>query len=211
MLPKPGQPDIGLTSTSECAGAGKQFMDQPIETARAGDSPRETAALSLEEQLVLWAMRVWVSHFKRDQPPCAAFSRAFAIVGAAEAADHLGALMSVIASGAIRSIEIRCPACPALADDEALLLGAVAKAQRGVLSAVFPPLQDLVIYSAARAATSPLVEFGRALLAAGHVLPQRIGPDAPQAIGPLAMADEGTAAYHGQQSCCADPGAKLIH
>ena len=72
-------------------------------------APRHRRArdLSSEEQLVLWAIRVWVSHFKRGTPPCAGYARCFAMAGAPEVAESLDALLTLTGRHARTAIDPR--------------------------------------------------------------------------------------------------------
>lgn len=163
-----------------------------------------TAELSLPEQLLVWGMRAWVAHFKQGRPPCAGYARAFALAGTASAAVHLDQLLSLLAAGAVRGIDVRCPPCPSLSPDEALLLDAVARLQHEPVPALPESLCALMTATAARAATAPLIRLSVALLAAGHHLPLRPQPSGAGA-GPTPAREQIPAA------CCADPGALLVH
>lgn len=174
----------------------------------AGRSDRSafvrTADLCLAEQLLVWGMRAWVDHFKRGEALCSVYQRAFQKIGAPEAADHLSELLGLVAMGAVRSIDVRCQPCPALSDDEAAIIEAIARSQRGTGAAFHLGLLDFVDRATAETAVIPIVRIGMAFFDADQVLPLR-------GLAENRKTAESAGAAPGGTSCCSDPGAALIH
>ncbi|MBU0723487.1 MAG: hypothetical protein KJ904_12010 [Alphaproteobacteria bacterium] len=90
------------------------------------------AELDAGRKLVLWGMRVWVSGLHQDWPAdrtSETLQDGFAMAYAAAAIEPLGDMMSILAGGSCRQIAINCPRCPAVTEDEHLLLDLLALCQ----------------------------------------------------------------------------------
>ena len=172
-------------------------VKRPTETA----GTRDTAALSLAEQLSLWAIRAWVSRRLQGLGPCPGFYRAFVLAGAPQAAPHLAGFMSVLAVGARRDILVNCPKCPEITPDEERLLAALGAAQFEAEVVASDWLDSLMIPPAVRDGLPRLWRFGRALLDAGMSLP----------YDPEAGFREAEEAASLEAQRCPDRGAALIH
>jgi len=87
--------------------------------------------LTRAETLVLWAMRAWVAGHRHGIPVLANLRTAFRNEGAPAAAEAVDDLMGFIANGAGRTIQVNCPRCRQVTEDERLLLDVVALHQQG--------------------------------------------------------------------------------
>lgn len=129
--------------------------------------PRQTATMSLAEQLSLWGIRAWVGRRMQNQAPCAGFFRAFKLAGAPQAADHLADFMSLLSVTAQRCLEINCPKCPDVTTDEELLIAALTAAQCDGFGAASSLLGKLIVPPAIHGSLLELRRFGRAMSEAG--------------------------------------------
>jgi len=139
--------------------------------------PVETRHLAPGELALLRGLRLWVALWRRGRDPLPEVAEEFAALGARAAGPGLDALLRVLVRAGGRSLDVRCPRCPALSRDEALLLHAVGHGQRGDLSAMAMLLAGCGLGSvAARFAGGPAEGIGRVLAAAGWRLPRRAVP-----------------------------------
>jgi hypothetical protein len=95
------------------------------------DYPTMATALDVAERLLLVAIRWWVAAFRRAEDPLPQLSADMAAAGVDDAALSVDALMAVLARTARRTIDIHCPRCPSLTEDEQRLLHATSLAQTG--------------------------------------------------------------------------------
>ena len=158
-----------------------------------------TRELTPGEQLMVWATRVWVTHFKQGKPPCAGFGRGFAAAGVPHAADNLDRLMHLVGRHAQRSIDIRCVHCRMLSDDESGWLHAIASLQRGDVGPARDTLSGYVEPSVLSAVCVIMAQIALALATVDLRLPLRPAPNAAEA--PQAPSS----------SSCPDVGLSLVH
>lgn len=130
--------------------------------------------LPITDRLVVLAIRAWAAAVRHDAAPGAAARAAFGAVGLADVASLIHALMTAIAHGARRPLDIAPPCGPRLTGDEGLILDAIAlgRAAGGVDPAL--ALRPVLTLSACRAAGHLCVELGRALADAGAALDGRL-------------------------------------
>ena len=126
--------------------------------------------LKLPDRLVLWAIRAWVVGIKRcsdsDEPIQAAFGK----YGIPEAAYLIDGLMSVVASGACRSLAVECVCHDAVSDDERCLLAAAALHQDGCGFEARFLLRTMLSPDASNGAAEILDRLGALLADAGLTL-----------------------------------------
>ena len=136
--------------------------------------PAEFADIPFGEQLILWAVRIWVQALQKEANAQSVLRTGFSHVGAPEAHPALDDLMTIISNSAQCSIDIRCPKCPSISPDEQKLLGAIAAWQHGrhpsfadsFLCAWIPP-------SALRIARTPVSQLATALQDVGLTIRSR--------------------------------------
>lgn len=139
--------------------------------------PENASDLAPIERTVLLALRLWAAAFRRGEDPMPDLFAAMAERGAPrDAALSVDALLAVAARTARRPLDLRCPSCPGLSDDEARLLRAGALAQRGDPDAAEGALRPLLSDAGASFALGPLEGLGALLAAAGRRLPLRRPP-----------------------------------
>jgi hypothetical protein len=144
----------------------------------------DVSALDFTAQFTVWAVRSWVQAFKAKESFDDVTQQTFARFGLSRAALAIDSLMTVVATSAARSIDIRCVQCRLLSPDEALLIDAMAAAQSGGYFVATVALRQLMPGTAARAALPHLVDLARDLSEAGMVakpIPPYAGLAAPTA------------------------------
>lgn len=85
--------------------------------------------LSFAQRFAVWSLRLWLAEQLGDETACSRCDAAFAVAGAAEARGALDRLMRCVAGMPRRPVRLAPVNKPALSDDEALLLRALAVAQ----------------------------------------------------------------------------------
>jgi hypothetical protein len=93
--------------------------------------PDLAADLDKGESILLLAIRWWGESFREGEDPIPCLLQGLETVGTADAAFSIDGLMSIVARVARRPVDIRCPHCPRLSDNEKHLLRAVCLAQNG--------------------------------------------------------------------------------
>lgn len=130
--------------------------------------------LPFGEKLILWAVRIWVQAIKQEANAQTVLRTGFKRAGAPDAHPALDDLMTIIATSAQCSIDVRCPKCSSISPDEQRLLGAVSAWQNEVnpyladsfLCAWIPP-------SALRVARTPTAQLAQSLKIAGLAIRPR--------------------------------------
>lgn len=136
--------------------------------ARLEDQP-------ITDRLLVMAIRAWVDAVRADLPPCAAARACFEMVGSAEVASLVHALMTAIGYGVSRPLHIGRAACPGLTGDESLILDAVALGRaRGSVDPAMV-LRPFLTVAACRPVGHLCVELGRELAGRGMGLDGRLG------------------------------------
>jgi hypothetical protein len=93
--------------------------------------PDLAADLDKGETILLLAIRWWGESFREGEDPIPCLLEGLETAGTADAAFSIDGLMSIVARIARRPVDIRCPRCPRLSDDEKHLLRAASLAQNG--------------------------------------------------------------------------------
>lgn len=123
------------------------------EMAHKGD---ETTLLELPfaEQFVVWATRTWVAGLKDGIARSFSLQRGFDLAGIPKGLHALDSLLGTVATGAARSIDIRCVQCRFVSDDERAILAAVAGCQTGASSSARGVFECFLVPAAARIAAA---------------------------------------------------------
>ena len=96
--------------------------------AKLGDAFLE---LSFGEQLFLWGIRIWVSGYRNDANAQDMLCLAYTHAGVPKAHAKLNAMMEMITTAGFGVMDVRCPSCIKVSDDELLLMSAIAAWQHG--------------------------------------------------------------------------------
>ena len=91
----------------------------------------EFLELSFGEQLFLWGIRIWVSGYRNDTNVHNMLRLAYTHAGVPKAHTELNTMMEVITTAAFGVMDVRCPSCTKVSDDELLLMSAIAAWQHG--------------------------------------------------------------------------------
>jgi hypothetical protein len=143
----------------------------------ASESVDTFEALEIPERLLIWGCRTWAACSRSRICPVSELQEVFARFGVVEAVASLDALLCATARTAIRTIEVRCPRCPNLSDDELCLLQAAAAAQHRDFESARTHLQRWLPGPVANWALGPACGLGALFEDAGLVLPVRLEPD----------------------------------
>lgn len=130
----------------------------------------EVAALEPASWLVLWGLRHWALCHRQEQSAWPMLNDLFGRNQVGAAAYSLNGLMQITALTTKRSLDVRCPACSKLSDDERLMLRAVCAAQRGDIEAARGILRDWLPETAVRMAFHMVFGLADILADAGFQL-----------------------------------------
>jgi len=166
------------------------------EPAYETDTP--LAFLGTAELLLLTTTRLWMAHFFDPQgghrPWQGGLGAAQLDHGAAEAFDRFWRTVSVAPK---KQLDLRCPACPALGEDEGVFLQAMQALQRGRPGMAHALLAPWMPPAAVRIARSALEIVAGCFLAVGLELPdRRTLPAGPRGRTAVACPDRGLALLH---------------
>jgi len=132
------------------------------------DQTRDVADLPKPEVLMLLAMRWWVRCHQTGEDPVPRLVQAMRRAGVRDAAHSVDGLMGMVASTARRPVDIRCSRCPALSDDETVLLHAAMLTQWERADLAEHHLREHLLSGAGAAfAIGPLEGLGFLFLEAG--------------------------------------------
>jgi hypothetical protein len=147
----------------------------------ASESVDTFEALEIPERLLIWGARTWAACSRSHICPMDELQKVFGRFGVVEAVASLDALLCATARTAIRTIEVRCPRCPNLSDDEVYLLQAAAAAQHRDFDSARRHLQCWLPAPVADWALGPACGLGALFAEAGLVLPLRAALDVDEA------------------------------
>lgn len=131
---------------------------------------RGIATLNLGERFALWLLRVFIARERGNPCAPAALARGLAQARAPEAGAALSITVKMIAAGANRIVEVRCPPCETLSEDEDRFLALIAAAQAGAQADVVMHLSAFVKPGALGFTAIALNELAGALASARYKL-----------------------------------------
>jgi hypothetical protein len=171
-MPKPPLSPFLLDPTAEPPAP------EPGRDACAGQTPaparRGAMDLDAAELFVVATLRAWVAPHMRPGAPHPDWRELFRVAGAGmPAMVAFDGLMSVIGAQAKRLIDVHCCRCPALGDDEALMLRLVAALQSGETLSTLAILGEWLPEEATGPALHTARRFALAIAEAGLSLPRR--------------------------------------
>jgi hypothetical protein len=145
---------------------------------------RVVADLAKPELLMLLATRWWVRCFGTGEDPIPRLTQALGRGGAHDAGFSIDGLMAIVARTGQRPIDVRCPRCPQMSDDEAVLLHAAHLAQQGRVDLAERHLRlHLLTPPGAAFAVGPLQGIAALFAAAGLTFGRRRADD-PRGVRP---------------------------
>ena len=87
--------------------------------------------LSFGEQILLWGVRIWVSGHKNSSNIQKLLRSAYSYAGVPKAHASLHTMMGMITTAGYGVMEVRCPSCSKISDDEHRLMAAISAWQHG--------------------------------------------------------------------------------
>jgi hypothetical protein len=91
--------------------------------------PDQMEDLGTADGVLLLAIRWWVEDYRANADPIPRLQTTLHNAGAHDAAFPIDSLMTAVARGARRTVDVHCPLCPNLSDDEKHLLHAASLVQ----------------------------------------------------------------------------------
>lgn len=148
-------------------------------------------ALTSAERLLVWGLRVTVTHAKNNLSQCPAVRTAMEQLGVGDLAHCIDGLVNLIGHTALRLVDVRCQACPDLSPDEALLLFAAERVQAAAERNAAQALAEILPARAMPFALGMLGGVAFHLAQIAVTLPYRPfrRPEATQASAAAAMHD----------------------
>jgi len=133
---------------------------------------RRFSRCGFAEKMLFWSVRTWVQRLKREEAAEPLLAEAYGRLGMADAALTFDAAMSLLTASARRPIDVRCPSCPELSDDERLLARALAAAQRGDEAGLWRLLAELMQPPGVRVGARQFQRLAQRFREARLVLPE---------------------------------------
>jgi hypothetical protein len=162
LLDPNAEPPVPELRTRACAGPAPA-------TGRRGAKELDAAEL-----FVIATLRAWVAPRMRPGEAHPDWRELFRMAGASlPAMVAFDGLMSVIGAQAKRLIDVHCCHCPAVGDDEALMLRLVAALQSGETLPALDILGDWLPHDATGPALHAARRFALAIAESGLSLPRR--------------------------------------
>ena len=131
----------------------------------------ERLALPVEQQALLWCMRVWVAGLQQPVEAGLRIQDMMAQLGAPDAAPFLEGMMFAVRHGATRPLAVACVCQRQVSDDERVLLETLGLAQACRLFEALLMLRGILMPGGARAALHSAEQLGVSLARAGRFLP----------------------------------------
>lgn len=130
-------------------------------------------ALTPIETVLVWGIRQWVSAHKAKESGHKAIEAQFDDHGARDAAASLDAILRMTAACATRSLDVRCPRCPGLSDDEMRIVAAIGLMQWNEPTIAFELFSSWLPPTGVRMALHMAQGAAAVLTRAGYALPLR--------------------------------------
>ncbi len=131
----------------------------------------ERLALPVEQQALLWCMRVWVAGLPQPAEAGPRIQDIMARLGAPDAAPYFEGMMFALRHGAARRLTVECVCWRRVSGDERVLLETLGLAQERRLFEALLLLRGLLTPEGARAALHSAEKLGTCLARAGRFLP----------------------------------------
>lgn len=140
--------------------------------------------LPFSEQLIIWAVRLWVHGAKEHVQVHSTITEGFEKAGVRGACTSLDRFMSVLAAGASDTIDVRCTKCINVSPDEHRILGVLAAWQcTGIGDDAHTLLEKILTPTGVRHAQKPACDLAQAMkFAAMLIRPRRESTTSPTAV-----------------------------
>jgi len=131
------------------------------------------------ELFAVMAVRFWAQAYRDPDEGRDRWQAGFAAADISdEGATAFNALLLIVAVSAQRPLDVRCPKCLSLGDDEAVLLQMLGLSQRNCVTGAELVLMNWVPPAAARTALPFIASLAQAMAERGLWIPQRPAEDA---------------------------------
>ncbi len=131
----------------------------------------ERLALPVEQQALLWCMRVWVAGLRQPIEAGPRIQDMMTQLGAPDAAPFFEGMMFALQHGATRQLAVGCVCWRQVSDDERMLLEMLGLAQACRLFEALLMFRGFLTPEGARAALHSAEQLGVSLAGAGRFLP----------------------------------------
>ena len=146
--------------------------------------PTKFHELPFAEQLIVWAMRLWVHGAKEEVEIHSTLVDGFEKANVTGGCTSLDRFMNVLAAGAIDTIDVRCRNCLNVSPDEHRILGVLAAWQcTGIGDDADTLLSKILTPTGVRIAQKPACDLAQSMkFAAMLIRPRRESTTSPDAI-----------------------------
>jgi hypothetical protein len=169
------------------------------------DVPNHLKDLFYPEQLTLWGIRIWSDGYRQNCSPYATLREAYQRAKCFNGLMALDNLLTLVISGHSRAVDIRCPCCGGISDDEWRILQAIALVQAGKEEKVSQLISHFLEPATVRVAQSVIVSWAQELSDRSLVLPLR--PRALHQVEPNYAAAEKRASFR----VITNPSRTVLH
>ncbi|MEX0582097.1 MAG: hypothetical protein WD185_00385 [Sneathiella sp.] len=136
-------------------------------------TPNNLRDLFYPEQLTLWGMRFWSDGLQQNYSPYETLREAYTRAKCPEGLLSLDNFLSLVVAGHSRPVDIRCPCCDGISQDEWRLLQSLALAQSGSELHISDLISDFLQPATARIARNVVSGWAGELKRSGLVVPIR--------------------------------------
>lgn len=156
-------------------------------------TPNHLKDLSYPEQLTLWSIRIWSDGYRQNYSPYATLREAYHRAKCSNGLMALDNMLSLVISGHSRMVDICCPCCGGISDDEWRMLQSIASVQAGSEEQVKQLISHFLEPATVRIAQSVIVSWAQELSDGSLHLPLR--PSALRKVKPNYAAIEKRASF----------------
>lgn len=135
--------------------------------------PTHLNDLFYPEQLTLWSIRIWSDGYRQNYSPYATLREAYQRAKCSNGLMVLDNFLSLVISGHSRTVDIRCPCCGGISDDEWRILQSIALVQAGRQEKVSRLISHFLEPATNRIAQSVIVSWAQELSDRSLQLPLR--------------------------------------
>jgi hypothetical protein len=167
--------------------------------------PNDLKDLNYPEQLTLWSIRLWSDGYRQNYSPYAILRGAYQRAKCPNGLMALDNLLSLVISGHSRTVDIRCPCCGGISEDEWRMLQSIASVQAGDAGQVRQLMSHFLEPATVRITCSVIAGWAQALSDRSLHLPVR--PRALRKVTPNFAAAEKRAAF----TVITNPSRSMLH
>ncbi|USG62572.1 hypothetical protein NBZ79_06235 [Sneathiella marina] len=144
--------------------------------------PNHLKDLYYPEQLTLWSIRIWSDGYRQNYSPYATLREAYQRAKCSNGLMALDNFLSLVISGNSRPVDIRCPCCGGISEDEWRMLQSIALVQAGREEKVSRLISHFLEPATVRVAQSVIANWAQEL--SDRSLQLQLRPRALQQVEP---------------------------